>query len=151
MGSADADRARIAEEHLRGTVARLHELLDALPPLKPGAVDSNNRELLHVALKSAIEGLEKKVVGDYQAAMDLAFVVGTLRKFLPLERDWQTAHVKDFKLKPAQRKIIEEAQRLDAEGFAGSLIAEITERLEKEIHSADPRRYVADTLRKYKK
>ena len=141
------------EDYLNETHKRFLKALDQLPEPKPStSADYFDRRLLFLeGLKKNLEILVKKCPSDPEAEWALGYVINSLRKLLPLEKDWQTTHVKQFKPKKAQKIIWDEKARLDDEGRSSyGRSKEILNRHPElaDLIKGDPLQYINRTIKK---
>ena len=145
-------------DYLLPNLERLRQTIEALPEPKPEPEDfPGRRQLAHTKILEDLQVVIERVAGDATAEYRLGGIMNLLRKLLPLDKEWQTVHVKNFALKEEHRIILEEIAKLDAEGFKNhGRSKEILRRnpsLQKLLSNRnEPERYITRTIReKYKK
>ena len=139
--------------YLRPYHERLRQKIEALPEPKPEPEGfPRKRRLAHHKLLIELPLLIERVAGDPEAEFALAGIMNLLRDLLPLDKDWQTVHVKNFALKEKQQIILDENARLENEGFKkharASEILQRRPRLQKLLSDVkEPERYITRTIR----
>ena len=139
-------------DYLKPYYERLKQTIKALPEPKPKPKDFPRKRILaHTKLLQELPFLIEIVAGDIQAEFALAGIMELLRDLLPLDKDWQHAHVrKKFRPKEAHNTIREENERLDKEGAPKrgrpKIILKRNPKL-KNASKGDPVRYICDRLR----
>ena len=139
---------------------RLKQIIESLS--EPKADPKNptyrgRRGLAHQKLLQELPFLIERTAGDAKAEFALAGIMNTLGHLLPLDKEWQTVHVKNFPLKVEQQIILEENAKLEDEGFKKhGRSKEMLRRnpsLQKMLSDVkDPEKYITRTIReKYKK
>ena len=144
--------------YLRPYHERLRQTIEGLPEPKPEPEGfPRKRRLVHHKLLQELPLLINRVAGDAAAEFALAGIMNLLRDLLPLDKDWQSMHVRNFALKEKQRIILEENAKLEDEGFKKhGRSKEMLRRnpsLQKMLSDVkDPEKYITRTIReKYKK
>ena len=111
------------------------------------------RKQAHQKIREDLERLIEIAAGDTLAEWALAGIMNLLGDLLPLDKDWQSMHVKNFATTEEQQIIWDEDARLEHEGArmygrAGKILSR-NPHLEKLLSDVkDPERYVNDIKRK---